>query len=134
MIGKFWLYHITKYHCQRFHSYFHHMIFTNKLYSFDSSHPRCNYVSFPTNRFQSVDQVPPLLVIFLDDTWYTKGSHGPVCFSHQGANSGGGGVVTLNSSFISVEYNQILQLCFREQLRVLKTLINNPTKMMCYCS
>ena len=36
-----------------------------------------------------MDQVTPPLVIFLDYTWDTKGSHGPVCFPHPGAGSGG---------------------------------------------
>ena len=79
-----------------------------------------------------MDQVPPPLVICLDYTWDTKGTHGHVCFSHPCAGSGGGNV-TLNSAFVSVEYNQRLQLYFGEQVRVLKILINNPTKMMCYC-
>ena len=57
-----------------------------------------------------------------------------MCFSHPGAGSGGGGVVTLNSAFISVEYNQILQLYFREQGGLLQILIINPTKIMCSCS
>ena len=35
-----------------------------------------------------MDQVPPPLVICLDYTLYTKGSYGPVCFSHPGAGSG----------------------------------------------
>ena len=34
-----------------------------------------------------MDQVPLPLVIGLDDTWYKKASHGPVCFSQQGAGS-----------------------------------------------
>ena len=80
-----------------------------------------------------MDQVPPPLVICIYYTWYTNGSHGPVCFSHPGAGSGGKNV-TLNSAFVSVEYNQRLQLYFGEQVRVLKILINNPTKMMCSCS
>ena len=29
--------------------------------------------------------MPPHLVIGLYDTWDTKGSHGPVCFSHPGS-------------------------------------------------
>ena len=72
-------------------------------------------------------------MIFLDYTWDKKYIHRPVCFSHPGAGSGGGENVTLNSAFVSVEYNQILQLYFGEQVRVLKILINNPTKMMCSC-
>ena len=46
----------------------------------------------------------------------------------------GGEMDTLNSAFVSVEYNQRLQLYFGEQGGVLKILINNPTKMMCSCS
>ena len=80
-----------------------------------------------------MDQVPPPLVICLDYTCDTKGIHGHVCFSHPGAGSGGKNV-TLNSALVSVEYNQILQLYFGEQVRVLKSLINNPTKMMFSCS
>ena len=80
-----------------------------------------------------MDQVPPPLVICPDYTWDTKGSHVPVCFSHPGAGYGGKNVA-LNSALVSVEYNQILQLCFGEQVRVLKNLINNLTKMVCSCS
>ena len=80
-----------------------------------------------------MDQVPPPLVIFIDYTWDTKGSHGPMCFSNPGAGSWGKNVI-LNYSFVSVEYNQRFQLCFGEQGGVLKFLINNPTKMMCFCS
>ena len=43
----------------------------------------------------------------------------------------GGENVTLNSAFVSVEYNQRLQLYFGEQGAVLQILINNPTNMMC---
>ena len=80
-----------------------------------------------------MDQVPPPLVICLDYTRDTKVSHGPVFFSRPGAGSGEKNV-TLNSAFVSVEYNQILQLYFGEQVGVLKILINNPTNMMCSCS
>ena len=31
--------------------------------------------------------MPPPLVIGLDDTWDTKGSHVPLCFSQPGAGS-----------------------------------------------
>ena len=34
-----------------------------------------------------MDQVPPPLVIFIDDTRDKKGRHGPVCFSHPCAGS-----------------------------------------------
>ena len=28
--------------------------------------------------------MPPPILIFSDETWYTKGSYGPVCVSHPG--------------------------------------------------
>ena len=62
--------------------------FVLTMFSFDSNNPIWKYGSLPTHRLQSVDQVPPPLVIYLDYTWYTKGSHGPACFSHPGAGSG----------------------------------------------
>ena len=73
--------------CQRFHSYFHHIICTNHFYSFDSNSPGCQYGYFRTHRLQSVDQVPPPVLIFLDNTWDKKGIHGPVFFFHPGAGS-----------------------------------------------
>ena len=60
------------------------MLFTNNFYSFDSNKQICKYDYFPTPRPKSVDQVPPPLVIVFDDTWDTKGIHGPVCFSQPG--------------------------------------------------
>ena len=48
-----------------------------------------------------MDLVPPALVIYLDYTWYTNGSHGPVCFSHPGAGSG--------------EKKCNIKLCFRQR-------------------
>ena len=39
--------------------------------------------------------------------------------------------VPLNSAYVSIEYNQILQSYFREQGGVLHILINKPTKIMC---
>ena len=48
-----------------------------------------------------MDQVPPPLVICLYYNWDTKGSHGPVCFSHPGAGSGKT-IVPLESASISV--------------------------------
>ena len=48
----------------------------------------CQFLTSPnTHRLKPVDQVPPPLVICLDDTCYTKVSHGPVCFPHPGAGS-----------------------------------------------
>ena len=44
----------------------------------------------------------------------------------------GGGGVTLNSAFVSVEYNQIIKLYFGEQGVLLQILINKPKEMMCY--
>ena len=34
-----------------------------------------------------MDQVPLPIVIVLDDTWDTRGSHGPVCYSQPGDGS-----------------------------------------------
>ena len=63
------------------------MICTKHFYSFDSNNPICKYGSLPTHRLQSVEQVPPPLVIFIDDTWDTKVSHLIVCLPHPGAGS-----------------------------------------------
>ena len=78
------------------------MIFTKKHYSFDSNNPIRKYGSFTTHGLHSVEQVPHPLVIFLDDTWDTKGIHVPVCFPLLGAGSGG------EKSFI--------RICFRQRL------------------
>ena len=72
---------------QRFHSYFHHMLCTNNFYLFYSNNPRCKYGYLPTHKLHSVDQVPPPLMIYLDDTWDTKVSHEHLCFPHSGAGS-----------------------------------------------
>ena len=55
-----------------------------------------------------MDQVPPPLVICLDDTWDTKDSHGPVCVSRPGVGSWKKNP-PLNSASVSVEYNQRLR-------------------------
>ena len=36
--------------CQRFHSYFPHMLFTKKCYYFDSNNPICKVGYLPTHR------------------------------------------------------------------------------------
>ena len=48
---------------------------------------------------------------------------------HPGAGSGKTNF-PLNYDSVSVEYNQILQSYFGEQVVVLHTLMNEPTKMM----
>ena len=57
-------------------------------------------------------------MIGLDDNWDTKGTCGPVCFSHPGAGSDLF-FVLLQSDSVSVDYNQILQSYFGEQGGVL---------------
>ena len=54
------------------------------------------------------------LVIGLDDTWDTKGSHRPVCFPQLGAGSEKR-VSLLDYASISVEYKQILKSYFGKQ-------------------
>ena len=54
-----------------------------------------------------MDQVPPPLVIELDDIWDTKGSHVHVCVSHIDAGSKKH-FFSLNYASVSVEYNQRL--------------------------
>ena len=70
--------------CQRFPSYFHHMICTNNFYSFYSNNSRCKYGYFPTHRIQSFDQVPPPLVICLDENWDKKVAMDLCFFFHPG--------------------------------------------------
>ena len=80
-----------------------------------------------------MEQVPLLFLIGLDDTWDIKGCYGPVYFSHLGYVSENF-FVPLNPSYISMEYNKIIQSYFREQGRGLQILINKPTKIMYSCS
>ena len=70
--------------CQRFHSSFLQNIFTWDFYSFDTNNPRCEYSSFPPHRKYLLYQVPLPLLVFLDDTWYTKGIHGYMFVYHPG--------------------------------------------------
>ena len=39
-------------------------------------------VLYPLTGYNQWTKCHPLILIFLDDTWDTKSSHGPVCFSH----------------------------------------------------
>ena len=117
--------------CQRFHSYFHHILCNNKFYSFDSTNPRWKYSSFLTHRLQSVEQVPPPLLICLDDTWDTTGSHKPVCFSHPGAGSGGR---SIKICFCQRGIQPKIAVIFLGTARSIEDFINKPTNMMCSCS
>ena len=80
-----------------------------------------------------MDQVPLPHMIVLDDTWYTKGSHGPVCFPQPGA--------------VSEKSCYSIKLCFHQcgiqpntleifQVtgRVIEDFYKNAAKMMCSCS
>ena len=58
-----------------------------------------------------MDQVPPPLLICLDENWDTKGSYRPVCSPHPGAGSGKK-TVPLNSASVRVEYNKNIAVIF----------------------
>ena len=73
--------------CQRFCSYYHHMICNHNFYSFDTTNPGCKYGAYALHRHHTVHQVPPPLVIGLDDNLYTEGIHGHVCVSQKGVGS-----------------------------------------------
>ena len=73
--------------CQRFQTYFHHIICTKYCYHFDSNNPRCKYGYFPTHRQYSEYQVSLPLVIGFDETLDTKGSNVPVRFYQPGNGS-----------------------------------------------
>ena len=47
-----------------------------------------------------MDQVPLPLIIVIDETWDTKGSHEPLYFSHPGAGSEKGFVPLKSASVI----------------------------------
>ena len=87
---------------QRFHSYLYHILFYQQLLLLWLKKTRFNYGYFPTHWLKSLEQVPLPLVIGIDDTWDTKGSHGPVCF-YQPYYGSEKVFVLLNSASISVE-------------------------------
>ena len=74
--------------CQHFHSSFHLMIFTYSCYYFGPNNTIFNYDSLTAPRWYPVDQVPPPLVIRLDDNWDTIGRnrHVRVSQSVDGSN------------------------------------------------
>ena len=119
--------------CQHFHSSFHLMIFTYSCYYFGPNNTIFNYDSLTAPRWYPVDQVPPPLVIRLDDNWDTIGRNRHVRVSQSGDGS--------NKHFCFVK------LCFCKN--IIKPNIafifwvtemgiidcdKNPTKMMWYCS
>ena len=55
------------------------MIFTHNCYSFDTKPPIRKYCYLPPHSKYSVEQFPLPLVIGLNETGYTKFSHGHVC-------------------------------------------------------
>ena len=78
-------------------------------------------------------QVPPPIMIGLDETWDTKGSHGHVNIYHPGADS--------------YNYFCSIKTCFCQSVIQPKIAFiswvtgkgityfeKNPTNMMCYCS
>ena len=78
-------------------------------------------------------QVPPPLVIALDETWDKKVIHGHVRVYHPVSDS--------NKHFFSIKLcfrqrgiQPNIELSFGGQGRGLKILRNNSTKIMCLCS
>ena len=73
------------------------------------------------------------LVIGLDDTWYLKGSNGPVFFFRQ-VMVLKKFFVPLNSASVRIKYNQIFQSSFGGDVGILQIFKNKNTEMMCYYS
>ena len=99
---------------------FFHIIFIHDCYSFDTNPPSCKYGYLPPHVQYSVEQVPLLLFIGLDKTWYTKVSHGHVCVSQPDAGSKKN--LPVNSASVSMQYNFRFQSSLGEQGIVLQIL------------
>ena len=117
---------------QRFHLYFHRMLFTNNCYYFDLKN---QYASAVLSPLTGDNQWTKCYYLF----WLALMTHGiqnvsmDLCvFSQPGAGSEIS-FVPLNSVSVRLEYNQILQSHLGEQGGVLQILINKPTNMMCSC-
>ena len=94
--------------CQRFHSYFHHMIFTINFYYFDSKNRYAISVIFPNTGDNQWTKCHSLLWLALMKLGIQKAAMDLYVFPRQVLVLKKG-FIPLNSSSISMEYNQILQ-------------------------
>ena len=72
---------------QCFHSYFHHMLHTQNCNLFNQNDLRCKYGYLTPHTRYPVEQVTIPILIGLDVTWYTKGSHVHMCIFHKDSGS-----------------------------------------------
>ena len=84
------------------------MFCTPKFYSFDPNNPRFKYGYLTPNSRYSVEQVPPPIVVGLDQTWDKKVAMDMFLFPRQVLFLKND-FVPLNSYSASVEYNRRFQ-------------------------